>query len=173
MISGEISRVVGRDYRISQPTTLKYANDVIEMLRGREDVESAPSLRTFLARSLKQQSFQYPDDSDVKELLEPILAPFLEEAEAIDFAEREGADSPLSTRVNSTTYGRFQRIVAQLALDRPDLTPSELLREIIESYCEQAVVPAPNVHIADLSQLHEELSASIMETLKRHKIIGA
>ena len=172
IISGDISRVVAKDYRISQPTALKYANDVIEMLRGRSDVESAPSLRTFLARTLKNQSFQYADEPEVKLLLEPILSPYLAEAETIDFAEREGADHPLSTRVSPTTFERFQGIVTEMSGDRPDLTPSELLREIIESFCEQAVVPAPTVSIADPTQFRDAITDSVVEVLRKFGIDG-
>ncbi|ABO59621.1 hypothetical protein BSFA1_82000 (plasmid) [Burkholderia sp. SFA1] len=172
IINGDISRVVAKDFRISQPTALKYAADVIEMLRGRDDVESAPSLRAFMARTIKNQSFQYADEPEVRALLEPILAPYLAQAETIDFAEREGADNPLSTRVNATTFERFQGIVAEMSVDRPDLTPSELLREIVESFCEQAVVPAPTVNIADPKHFRDALTDSITDVLRKFGISG-
>ncbi|MGX0623697.1 hypothetical protein ACUXAV_006423 [Cupriavidus metallidurans] len=106
IISGDISRVVAKDFRISQPTALKYANDVIEKLRGLSEIESTPSLRTFLARSLKTQSFQYADAPDVKALLEPILQPYLADAENIDYAEREGVSGFLCVRLLNPSLNR-------------------------------------------------------------------
>jgi hypothetical protein len=166
IISGDISRVVAKDFRISQPTALKYANDVIEKLRGLSEIESTPSLRTFLARSLKTQSFQYADAPDVKALLEPILQPYLADAENIDYAEREGADHALSTRVSPTTFERFQVIVGQMAVERPDITPSAHLREIIEAYCERGIVPAPTVSISDPKQARDTIVNAVTDLLR-------
>lgn len=166
IISGDISRVVAKDFRISQPTALKYANDVILMLRGLAEVESTPNLRTFIARPLKTQSFQYADAPEVKALLEPLLQPYLADAENIDYAEREGADHALSTRVNPTTFERFQVIVGEISVERPDITPSALLREIIDSFCEKAIVPAPTVSISDPKQARDTIVNAVTDLLR-------
>ncbi|AVA38146.1 hypothetical protein C3Z06_31605 (plasmid) [Cupriavidus metallidurans] len=121
---------------------------------------------TFLARSLKTQSFQYADAPDVKALLEPILQPYLADAENIDYAEREGADHALSTRVSPTTFERFQVIVGQMAVERPDITPSAHLREIIEAYCERGIVPAPTVSISDPKQARDTIVNAVTDLLR-------
>ena len=65
----------------------------------------------------------------------PILEPYLTQAESINFAGRESADQPLSTRVSRTTEEEFLQIVSTLAEGpRPGLSPSALLRELVEDF---------------------------------------
>lgn len=135
LLSGQMSREIGRSYVLSQPTVLKYANDAVNELRTRSDVQDNPVLVGFMSRTLKMQCFQYPDDEDVRAWMAPILAPYLSLAEKIDFAGRESADQPLATRVSRTTEEGFLRIVELLAQEeRPGLTPSALLRELVENF---------------------------------------
>ncbi|VVP32378.1 hypothetical protein PS880_04409 [Pseudomonas fluorescens] len=130
-----MSREIGRSYVLSQPTVLKYANDAVEELRRIRAVEASPVLVGFLSRTLKIQCFQYPGDDEVRALMEPILAPYLVRAESINFAGRESADQPLSTRVSRSTEEEFLQIVSSLAEGhRPGLTSSALLRELVEEY---------------------------------------
>lgn len=138
LLSGHLSREIGRSYALSQPTVQKYANDAVGELRLRVGADCSPSLVCFLSRTLKMQCFQYPDDEEIRSLIDPVLAPYLSQAEKIDFASRESADQPLATRVSRTTEESFLQIVAALAQDgRPGLTPSALLRELVENYVAQ------------------------------------
>jgi hypothetical protein len=138
LLSGQMSREIGRSYALSQPTVSKYANDAVEELRRICAAEASPALLGFLSRALKMQCFQYPDDDEVRALMAPILEPYLALAESINFAGRESADQPLSTRVSRSTEEEFQQIVSSLAEgDRPGLTSSALLRELVEDYVAQ------------------------------------
>lgn len=138
LLSGQMSREIGRSYALSQPTVSKYANDAVEELRRIRAVEASPVLLGFLSRALKIQCFQYPDDDEVRALMSPLLEPYLVLAESINFAGRESADQPLSTRVSRSTEAEFQQIVSSLAEgDRPGLTSSALLRELVEDYVAQ------------------------------------
>ncbi|MGX0623859.1 hypothetical protein ACUXAV_006585, partial [Cupriavidus metallidurans] len=83
-----------------------------------------------------------------------------------DKLEREGADHALSTRVSPTTFERFQVIVGQMAVERPDITPSAHLREIIEAYCEQGIVPAPTVSISDPKQARDTIVNAVTDLLR-------
>jgi hypothetical protein len=68
----------------------------------------------------------------------PILQPYLVLADSINFAGRESADQPLSTRVSRSTEDEFLQIVSSLAEGhRPGLTSSALLRELVEDYVAQ------------------------------------
>jgi hypothetical protein len=138
LLSGQMSREIGRSYLLSQPTVLKYANDAVDELRRISDVEASPVLLGFLSRKLKMQCFQYPDDEEVRALMAPILQPYLVLADSINFAGRESADQPLSTRVSRSTEDEFLQIVSSLAEGhRPGLTSSALLRELVEDYVAQ------------------------------------
>lgn len=138
LLSGQMSREIGRSYVLSQPTVLKYANDAVDELRRVRAVEASPVLVGFLSRKLKTQCFQYPDDVEVRTLMAPILEPYLARAESINFAGRESADQPLSTRVSRSTEEEFLQIVSSLAeVQRPGITPSALLRELVENFVAQ------------------------------------
>ncbi|MBX8557116.1 hypothetical protein K5D56_21855 [Pseudomonas cichorii] len=135
LLSGQMSREIGRSYVLSQPTILKYANDAIDELRRIHAVEASPVLLRFLSRKIKTQCFQYPDDDEVRSLMAPIFEPYLARAESINFAGRESADQPLSTRVSRSTEEEFLQIVSSLAEgQRPGITPSALLRELVENF---------------------------------------
>lgn len=149
LLSGQMSREIGRSYVLSQPTVLKYANDAIDELRRIRAIEASPVLLGFLSRKLKTQCFQYPDDDEVRSLMAPILEPYLVRAESIDFAGRESADQPLSTRVSRSTEEEFLQIVSSLAEgQRPGMTPSALLRELIENFVAQHRANQPTVNPA-------------------------
>ena len=100
--------MVARAYHLSQPTAVKYANDAIDNLRLLSEVEANEDLVGFLAKPLKFQAYQYPDDENIQALIAPILAPFLEQADKIAYTDRESADQPLSTRVSRTVEEKFQ-----------------------------------------------------------------
>lgn len=138
LLSGQMSREVGRSFVLSQPTVLKYATDAVEELRRIHEVDASPVLLGFLSRKLKIQCFQYSGDDEVQALMAPILEPYLVQAESINFAGRESADQPLSTRVSRSTEEEFLQIVSTLAeVLRPGLTPSALLRELVEDFVAQ------------------------------------
>jgi hypothetical protein len=138
LLSGQMSREIGRSFVLSQPTVLKYATDAVDELRRIHEVDASPVLLGFLSRKLKMQCFQYPGDDEVRALMTPILEPYLIQAESINFAGRESADQPLSTRVSRTTEEEFLQIVSTLAEGhRPGLTPSALLRELVEDFVAQ------------------------------------
>ncbi|TPG90189.1 hypothetical protein EAH72_29920 [Pseudomonas caspiana] len=156
LLSGQMSREIGRSYVLSQPTVLKYANDAVEELRRIRAVEASPVLLGFLSRKLKMQCFQYPGDDEVRALMAPILEPYLVRAESINFAGRESADQPLSTRVSRSTEEEFLHIVSSLAEGhRPGLTPSALLRELVEDYVAQHRNNRTAVPAASTQALHK------------------
>lgn len=151
-----MSREIGRSFVLSQPTVLKYANDAVDELRRLHNVDSSPALLSFLSRQLKMQCFQYPGDDEVQALMAPILEPYLARAESINFAGRESADQPLSTRVSRSTEDGFLQIVASLADgDRPGLTSSALLRELVEDYVEQHRNNRTSVPVSSIQPPHE------------------
>jgi len=178
LLSGQMSREIGRSYVLSQPTVLKYANDAVDELRRIRAIEASPVLLGFLSRKLKTQCFQYPDDDEVRSLMAPILEPYLVRAESIDFAGRESADQPLSTRVSRSTEEEFLQIVSSLAEgQRPGMTPSALLRELIENFVAQhrANQPAVNPAAAPIQQVAkstvpavdtEALLADVMDAVR-------
>ncbi|KAA0945291.1 hypothetical protein PVE_P0334 (plasmid) [Pseudomonas veronii 1YdBTEX2] len=156
LLSGQMSREIGRSYVLSQPTVLKYANDAVDALRRIHSIDASPVLLGFLSRKLKTQCFQYPDDDEVRSLMAPILEPYLTRAESIDFAGRESADQPLSTRVSRSTEEEFLQIVSSLAEgQRPGMTPSALLRELVENFVTQhrGNQPAFNPATAPIQQV--------------------
>ena len=155
LLDGHMSRAIGRQYVISQPTILKYANDAVSELRKLEVVENSPALVNFLSRTVKMQCFQYLDDESVRGLMSPILEPYLSAAEKINYAGRESADQALSTRVSRTTEEEFQSIVSDLAAStRPGLTSSALLRELVEDYVarSKSLKPPTDPSTLELSQ---------------------
>ncbi|AGZ38278.1 TPA: hypothetical protein ACNV18_000184 [Pseudomonas putida] len=189
LLSGDIARDVGRMYVISMPTVLKYANDAVAELRLLEAVESSPILVGFLSRTVKIQCYQYVDDEVVRDLMAPILEPYLGQAEKINFASRESADQPLSTRVSRTTEEDFQAIVAEMSQSsHPGLTSSALLRDIVEDYIarykangrplpptlvHQSQTPAPVEPAApalDGKALMKDLQCALREQLQKHGI---
>ncbi len=156
-----MSREIGRSFVLSQPTVLKYANDAVEELRRIHGVDSSPELLGFLSRKLKMQCFQYPGDDEVRALMTPILEPYLLRAESINFAGRESADQPLSTRVSRSTEEEFLQIVSSLAEGhRPGLTPSALLRELVEDYVAQQRTNRSTIAVAS-PQVQQEASAPL------------
>ncbi|BFO07133.1 hypothetical protein KNHN1_55110 (plasmid) [Pseudomonas guariconensis] len=189
LLSGDIARDVGRMYVISLPTIWKYANDAVAELRLLQAVESSPILVGFLSRTVKIQCFQYVDDEAVRDLMAPILEPYLGQAEKINFASRESADQPLSTRVSRTTEEDFQAIVAEMSQSsHPGLTSSALLRDIVEEYVARykakdrtlqpsfdhhSQTPAPAVLAAptlDGLALMKDLQGALREQLQKHGI---
>ena len=164
LLSGQMSREIGRSYVLSQPTVLKYANDAVDELRRIRAVEASPVLLGFLSRKLKTQCFQYPDDDEVRSLMGPILAPYLARAESINFAGRESADQPLSTRVSRSTEEEFLQIVSSLAEgQRPGMTPSALLRELVENFVAQHRTnqPALNPATAPIQQVAQSTMPAV------------
>lgn len=189
LLAGDIARDVGRMYVISLPTIWKYANDAVAELRLLEAVESSPILIGFLSRTVKIQCFQYVDDEVVRDLMAPILEPYLAQAERINFAGRESADQSLSTRVSRTTEEDFQAIVAEMSQStHPGLTPSALLRDIVEDYIarykanerallppldHQSLLPAPVQPPApalDGAALMKDLHGALRDQLMKHGI---
>lgn len=163
---------------LSQPTVLKYANDAVDELRRIRSVEASPVLLGFLSRKLKTQCFQYPDDEEVRSLMAPILEPYLARAESINFAGRESADQPLSTRVSRSTEEEFLQIVSSLADgQRPGITPSALLRELVENFValhrsnqpalNPASTPIPHVVQSSIPAVDTEaLLADVMDAVR-------
>lgn len=178
LLSGQMSREIGRSYVLSQPTVLKYANDAVDELRRIRAVEASPVLLGFLSRKLKTQCFQYPDDEEVRLLMAPILEPYLARAESINFAGRESADQPLSTRVSRSTEEEFLQIVSSLADgQRPGMTPSALLRELVENFValhranqpalNPASTPIPHVEQSSIPAVDTEaLLADVMDAVR-------
>lgn len=178
LLSGQMSREIGRSYVLSQPTVLKYANDAVDELRRIRAVEASPVLLGFLSRQLKTQCFQYPDDEEVRLLMAPILEPYLARAESINFAGRESADQPLSTRVSRSTEEEFLQIVSSLADgQRPGMTPSALLRELVENFValhrankpalNPASTPIPHVVQSSIPAVDTEaLLADVMDAVR-------
>lgn len=184
LLAGHLAREVGRSYALSQPTVMKYANDAVAELRMHDAVEGSKHLVGFLSRSVKVQCFQYHDDDIVRELMAPILTPYLAQAEKINFAERESADQHMSTRVSRSTADDFQLIVAGLAMgERPGLTSSGLMRELIEEFVLKHKAPsaelspaaqkdetpaAPPAPALDGRALYDDLLDSIRSQLEKH-----
>lgn len=165
-----MSREIGRSYVLSQPTVLKYANDAIDELRRIRAVEASPVLLGFLSRKLKTQCFQYPDDDEVRSLMAPILQPYLARAESINFAGRESADQPLSTRVSRSTEEEFLQIVSSLAEgQRPGMTPSALLRELVENFVAQHRTNQPAL-TTDASPI-QQVAQSTMPALNTEALL--
>lgn len=170
LLSGQMSREIGRSYVLSQPTVLKYANDAIDELRRIRAVEASPVLLGFLSRKLKTQCFQYPDDDEVRSLMAPILQPYLARAESINFAGRESADQPLSTRVSRSTEEEFLQIVSSLAEgQRPGMTPSALLRELVENFVAQHRTNQPAL-TTDASPI-QQVAQSTMPALNTEALL--
>jgi len=125
----------------------------------------------FLAKGQRVQAFEYEDNESIQSRLEPILEPFLEEASMASSGERESADCAMATRVTITTERKFKAIVQEMSRNRPDLTVSQLLREIVEQFVEQAVVPAPTVNIAEPMQIRQAVTDAVTEALSRFGIV--
>lgn len=185
LLAGHIAREVGRTYVISQPTIWKYANDAVSELRQLESVERSPILVGFLSRTVKIQCYQYIDDEAVRELMAPILEPYLSQAEKINYAGRESADQPLSTRVSRTTEEDFQNIVLELSQSsHPGLTSSGLLRDLVEEYIARykangralPLVSAPQAQthapasppVVDGAALMKDLLCAVRDQLEKH-----
>lgn len=149
---------------------------------------SSPILVGFLSRTVKIQCYQYVDDEVVRDLMALILSPTCQ-AEKINFASRESADQPLSTRVSRTTEEDFQAIVAEMSQSsHPGLTSSALLRDIVEDYIarykangrplpptlvHQSQTPAPVEPAApalDGKALMKDLQCALREQLQKHGI---
>jgi hypothetical protein len=187
LLSGDIARDVGRMYVISMPTIWKYANDAVAELRLHKAVENSSILVGFLSRTVKIQCYQYVDDEIVRELMAPILEPYLIQAEKINFANRESADQPLSTRVRRTTDESFQAIVAEMSqTSHPGITSSALLRDIVEDYINRykandchlphtsvlkSQIPVPDHPVANVLDgiaLLKDLQAAVRDQLLKH-----
>jgi len=172
LLSGQMSREIGRSFVLSQPTVLKYATDAVEELRRIREVEASPVLLGFLSRKLKMQCFQYPGDDEVRTLMAPILEPYLARAESINFAGRESADQPLSTRVSRTTEEEFLQIVSSLAEGhRPGLTSSALLRELVEDYVAQQRTNRSTIAVAS-PQTPQEAPAAPLTTIDSEALLA-
>lgn len=161
LLAGHIAREVGRTYVISQPTILKYANDAVSELRQLEAVESSPILVGFLSRTVKIQCYQYIDDEAVRELMAPILEPYISQAEKINYAGRESADQPLSTRISRTTEEDFQNIVSEMSQSsHPGLTSSGLLRDLVEEYIARYKADGQDLPLTPLPQSKKQLPSA-------------
>lgn len=158
LLHGQQVREIAPAYEVSHPTAAKYIADVVEFIKQQPEIANSTALRVFLAQHLRLQAFQYEGEPDVRAQLEPVLAPFLKEAQSLAGESRESADRPLTTRVSYSTELKFRALVTQLnESGRPDLTVSKLLREIVELYVEQGTVPTPPVAIDDRSRLDSAL----------------
>ena len=144
---GEPTRILAKEYRISQPTTLNYMKDAVEHLIVSNSFDGLPALRMMLSQPIRSQSFAYQVDTTIAVQLQPIIAPFLEQAKRIDYSQRESSDVHLGTKVSATEAESFEAIVKTLSIERPGLTSSELLREIIREYISSGAVPEHNVSV--------------------------
>jgi hypothetical protein len=158
LLHGQQGREIASAYEVSHPTAVKHITEAVEFLKQHPGVLASTALQVFLAQALRLQAFQYEGDPDLGVQLEPILAPFLEEAQSLAGESRESADRPLTTRVSYSTELKIKALVTELnESGRPDLTVSKLLREIVEMYVEQGTVPTPPVPIADRGKLDTAL----------------
>jgi hypothetical protein len=170
ILRGEESRGVAKKYGISHPSAVKYANEAIEALRGMPDISSVPLLRAFLENSLRMQTFAYEPALD--QHIYPVLRPYIEQAAQLGTKPKEGADYMLSARVTEATYSDFQKIVMQIAQERPEISTGGHLREVIESYVAKGIIPAPEVTIEHgaTPKLLDELTAEIAAILRRNGV---
>ena len=169
VISGDLTRMVARAYHLSQPTAVKYANDAIDNLRLLPEVEANEDLVGFLAKPLKFQAYQYPDDENIQALMAPILAPFLEQADKIAYTDRESADQPLSTRVSRTVEEKFQQKVLEWSVEKPGLTASGLLRELVEAFVEDSPLQHQSGRqVKDPEVLVADISTAVRQALLKH-----
>lgn len=160
-LTGDRSQVLAREYGISLPTVLRYANDVIEMLRNDRALPIDPVTRGFLCKTLKFQSYQFNDC--VRDVLMPVLAPYLEQAKATPVTHKEGAHYTLAARVSKTTHDLFEQIVDKKAVDRPGLTSSELLREVVEFYIQTGTAPQAEVAIDGNNPIVSDLKSLLQK----------
>jgi hypothetical protein len=158
LLHGQQVREIASAYEVSHPTATKYITEAVDFIKQQPEIIASTALQVFLAQQLRLQAFQYEGEPDVRDQLEPVLSPFLEEAQSLAGESRESADRPLTTRVSYSTELKFRAIVTQLnESGRPDLTVSKLLREIVELYVEQGTVPTPSVAIDERSRLDSAL----------------
>lgn len=163
LLNGEPAEAIANEYNVSPPTVIRYATDAALEIRLALPPSSDRSVRAFLYRTLKYQIAQ-SNPAIIGALIEASQASLGDAKEPL-FTKREAADCPMSFRVTRTTSGKFNAIVERLNQTRPErVSVSELLREIIEAYTENATIPVSEAQILQTNQLADDIA----RVLKQH-----